>query len=384
MMIKLFNLFKKEDACTLLLPAEGEQAQRYRHFRKLLKNNYLALHRMADLEEAYYGGKPFTLQWVRMKYQELFEAVTQIISSFEGLSGSDVSLLVKARDAVGNVIEKEFSPEFEFLSTDMIIPFDAVKNAEMKKMTGSKAGNLALIRNVLGLPVPDGFAVTAYAFQHFMDENHLTKPVGKALEGLSVESGEEIDRISLKIREMILQSQVPPKIEAALMKAYAALEERNGPGLHIAVRSSAIGEDTEASFAGQYVTVLNVTKDNILHAYKTVIASKYSDRAISYRMYYGLEDCETPMCAAGIVMLDPKSSGVLYTQNPSDPSSEAMKINAVSGLGEYLVDGSASPDVFVIDKNSNTILEKHISVKEFRMVNLSGGGIDMENIPESE
>ncbi|MFA5905428.1 MAG: PEP/pyruvate-binding domain-containing protein, partial [Desulfobacula sp.] len=77
-------------------------------------------------------------------------------------------------------------------------------------------------------------------------------------------------------------------------------------------------------------------------------------------------------------------SGVLYTQNPSDPSSEAMKINVVSGLGEYLVDGSASPDVFLVDKKNNIILEKQISVKEFRMVNLSEGGIDLENVPESE
>ncbi|MBU4037360.1 MAG: hypothetical protein KKA35_13115 [Proteobacteria bacterium] len=89
-MLKLFNIFKKEDACTLLTPLEGKQAERYHHFRELLNNNYLALHRIADLEEAYYGGKPFTLQWVRIKYQELFEAISNIISSFEGLSKKDI------------------------------------------------------------------------------------------------------------------------------------------------------------------------------------------------------------------------------------------------------------------------------------------------------
>jgi hypothetical protein len=70
-MIKRFGYFKKEDACTLLVPLEGEHAQRYQHFRDLLKNNYIALHRAADIEEAYYGGRPFTLQWVKSKYRRL-------------------------------------------------------------------------------------------------------------------------------------------------------------------------------------------------------------------------------------------------------------------------------------------------------------------------
>ncbi|RJP56248.1 MAG: pyruvate, phosphate dikinase [Deltaproteobacteria bacterium] len=383
-MLNLFNFFKKEDACTLLTPLEGKQAERYRHFRELLKNNYLALHLIADLEEACYGGKPFTLHWVRMKYQKLFEAISNIISSFEGLSKKDISSLIRARDVIGNAINEEFRPEFEFLSKDIVIPFDALTSAEMKKMTGSKAGNLALIRNVLGLPVPDGFVVTAYAFQKFMDANGLNEPVAEALEEMSVESGEEIERVSRKIIDMIMQSPVPSEIEEALINAYAALEQKTVPGVHIAVRSSAIGEDTEASFAGQYSTELNVTKDHIIHAYKTVIASKYSARAISYRTHYGLDDRETPMCVAGIVMLNPKASGVLYTKNPTEPFSDAVKINAVLGLGEYLVDGSASPDVFVADKKRNIILEKHIGSKEFRMVNLSGGGIDLEKIPESE
>ncbi|MBF0467561.1 MAG: pyruvate, phosphate dikinase [Desulfamplus sp.] len=383
-MLKLFNLFKKQDTCTLLAPLAGKQAAKYGHFRTLLKNNYLALLRIADIEEAYYGVKPFTIQWVRLKYQELFEAITNIISAFEGLSSKDVDSLVLARDAIAKAIEKEFSPEFEFSSNDLVIPFDDITSVETKKMTGSKAGNLALVRNILGLPVPDGFAVTAYAFHRFMEENHLAEPVARLLEGLCVEYSEEIEKASLKIRDMIMHSRVPPEIELALVNAYRDLEQKSRKGVHIAIRSSAIGEDTEASFAGQYTTELNVTRDKIMDAYKKIIAGKYSSRAIFYRMHYGLEDVETPMCAAAVVMLDPESSGVLYTKNPSDPASDVVKINAVCGLGEYLVDGSASPDIFVADKKKDIILSRQISTKEFRMVNLNHGGIDLENIPESE
>jgi phosphoenolpyruvate synthase/pyruvate phosphate dikinase len=113
------------------------------------------------------------------------------------------------------------------------------------------------------------------------------------------------------------------------------------------MHSSAVGEDTKASFAGQYISELNVTRENILHAYKSVVASKYSPRAILYRLRYGLDDRETPMCVAGIVMIDSKSSGVLYTVDPSRPESSVLKISALWGLGEHLVSGEASPDVFL-------------------------------------
>ncbi len=382
--MSIFNFTKKDDACTLLTPVEGEKSKRYTCFREILKNNYTALHGIADIEEAYHGGKPFTLEWVRAKCREIFSAVGIIISSFEVMSGKAAPTLIQARDTLKKTIEEELKAEFEFLSHDLILPLEKITTAQMKRMTGSKAGNLGLIRNHLGMPVPDGFAITAYAFSTFMDANHLTEVVADALEGLSVDTGEQTGTVSRRIQEMIMAATLPKALETEMMRAYAEVEKKAGPVVHMAVRSSAIREDTEASFAGQYSTELNVTKANLLSAYKKVIAGKYSPRAISYRMHHGLGDRETPMCVAAIVMLDPKASGVLYTRNPADPGSDAVKINCVSGLGEYLVDGSGSPDIFLVDRANPIILEKHISLKEFRMVNQKGGGIDLESMPDSE
>ena len=154
--------------------------------------------------------------------------------------------------------------------------------------------------------------------------------------------------------------------------------------VRIAMRSSAVGEDTEATFAGQYDTVLNVTGENILDAYKTVLASKYSARAIAYRLRYGLDDRETPMCVLGIVMVNSQASGVLYSVDPSLTRSCPVKINSLWGIGEHLVDGSASPDVFLIDRIDEKILERHVAVKESRLVNLNAGGTGLESVPEHE
>lgn len=146
-MPKFLNFFKKEDSCTLLSPIEGEQVEKYTHFRALLRNNYVALNVIADMEQAYYGGRPITLQWLKIKCHELFDAVGNIISSFESLSGKKAESLSKARDAIAAAVVYELRSYLKLPSSDIIIPFEKITNADMKRMTGSKAGNLALIKN---------------------------------------------------------------------------------------------------------------------------------------------------------------------------------------------------------------------------------------------
>ncbi|MBA4367268.1 MAG: pyruvate, phosphate dikinase [Desulfobacterium sp.] len=383
-MNKILDFFKKQNTCTLLTPLEGEHSEKYLHFRTLLDNNHIALHRIADMESYCYGSKPFTLHQVEKNCHELTEAVSTIVSSLEALSGKDYTPLRLSMDRIGKAVDEELNPRMSFTDNDLVIPFENIRDTEFRRMVGAKAGNLALIQNILKLPVPYGFAATAYAYHRFMVENNLEESIAHALATIAEDTGKETEIVSEKLREMIMAAKVPVDMEEALMNAYTSLERKTRKGVHIAVRSSAIGEDTEASFAGQYATVLNVTKENIVHAYKTVIASKYSARAISYRLHYGLDDRETPMCVAGIVMIDSRSSGVLYTENPSQPSSGIMKINAIPGLGEHLVDGSASPDVFLIDKNENKIVEKQIVTKDFKLINLSTGGTALEKVAESE
>ena len=91
-----------------------------------------------------------------------------------------------------------------------------------------------------------------------------------------------------------MNADVPPALAGEIVQAYRDLEKRTRPGVRVAVRSSAVGEDTEATFAGQYETALNVVETGILEAYKRVLASKYSSRAMTYRLLYGLSDRRLP------------------------------------------------------------------------------------------
>ncbi len=145
-----------------------------------------------------------------------------------------------------------------------------------------------------------------------------------------------------------------------------------------------MGEDTAATFAGQYATVLNVVESGILEAWKQVLASKYSSRATTYRLRYGLTDQETPMAVAVVAMIDPRSSGVMYTNSPSGNDSRDVIISSVRGLAERLVDGSASPDLFVVDRKSLQIKDRRITRQDTRMVNLPAGGTVLQTVPAHE
>jgi pyruvate,water dikinase len=121
------------------------------------------------------------------------------------------------------------------------------------------------------------------------------------------------------------------------------------------VRSSAINEDGECSFAGQYTTILPVQKEGLMASYLAVLASKYTPEALSYRIHCGLTDEETPMAAMVVEMVDSITSGVIYTIEPAGQDLEHLFIHMVRGQGEALVSGRIIPQILAIDKKTMTL-----------------------------
>ena len=375
-----FNLFSRKKSCPLLVNEAGEIAEKYRHFMAFLSSNRTALGIISELEHLYYEGGPFTLAGVASRYQELLAATRALSAALNELSQGGYEGLVRAVERIDLEIAPIFAPRCLLPTGELVLPLEAL-GPEMVGMAGAKATNLALIRKFLGAPIPPGFVITARATHLFLQETGLAGPIQQRLDGLVPD---DLERQSRAIREMILQAEVPAPLAAKILQAYRDLEAKTAPEVRLAMRSSAVGEDTEASFAGQYETVLNVRRDNLLQAYKAVLASKYAPRAIFYRRRYGLEDHDTLMCVAGIMMVNSRSSGVLYTVDPSRPDSNLLKISAIWGLGEHLVSGEASPDEFWVDKQTGAIVQRLIGKKARRLINLPEGGTRLEDVPEAE
>ena len=381
--MSLFDLFSRKKTCDLLVNVDGKVVEKYRHFKDFLTHNRDALNAIAELEQTYYGGSSFSMGSAKKRYDDLLASTHKLIDALNGISKGKYAALSDVCDRINQESAPLFNAGVSTSTGEMVLAFESLR-PEMVKIAGSKATNLATVGNALGLAIPPGFVITAHAFERFLEESGLAASIQEMLADITTDMTPEMAEKCQAIQDRVLQARVPESLSNEILRHYAALEAKTHKNVRIAMRSSAVGEDTEASFAGQYITELNVTRENILHAYKSVVASKYSPRAILYRLRYGLDDRETPMCVAGIVMIDSKSSGVLYTVDPSRPESSVLKISAIWGLGEHLVSGEASPDVFFVDRSTGRILERDIRRKEMQLVNLDTGGVLLKKTPEAD
>ena len=375
--MSIFDFFSTKNACYLLSAAEGEHLAKYRHFRTLLNHNQDALRLMAELEQLYFSGSPFDALTVKRNYEGLFEHVLGLAKALDALSGGRFHRLADICRAIDGEISASVLPGPTDMGGDMVLPLEHV-SSDMLKLAGAKAVNLAIMKNTLQLPVPDGFIMTAGATTRFLEQSGLRARIRKMLARLSPEDLAAMEAGSAEIRQAVLDAEVPHQLANTILHAYEALESKAGKGVRIALRSSAVGEDTEASFAGQFATVLNVTRSGLLTAFKRVVASKYSPRALSYRQLLGLEDEETPMCVIGLVMVDAAASGVMYTVDPATMDAAHVTISSIWGLGEQLVGGNVSPDSFVVRKNDGEITEREIAAKTEMLVPLADGGTLLE------
>ena len=379
----ILDLFTRKRLCHLLVNRTGEIAAKYNHFMDFLSENRTTLAIISELEHLYYQGGPFTMTTVAARYRELRAATRALIAALNALSQGKYRDLDRAIDRINQKIAPILAPRCPLPTGELVLPLEAL-GPEMVRMAGAKATNLALIRKFVGAPVPPGFVITARATHLFFQETGLAGPIEERLSRLSPEAPELLDEASRVIRDLILAAEVPKQLAAEILRAYRDLEAKTRAQVRLAMRSSAVGEDSEASFAGQYATELNVTADHLLSAYKQVLASKYSPRAIAYRLRYGLEDWDTLMCVAGIMMVEARASGVLYTVDPARPDANRLKVSAIWGLGEYLVSGEAQPDAFFLDKQKVTITRRQIRRKTHRLLNLPEGGTRLEEVPAEE
>ena len=236
-------------------------------------------------------------------------------------------------------------------------------------LVGGKNANLGEMLSA-GIPVPPGFAVTAYAFKYFLEKTGLGQKIFEMLRKLDVNNTKELEETTRKIREMILAEPMPREIEEEIKKYYYELAKRLNADpntLRVAVRSSATAEDLpEASFAGQQETYLNVYgADSVVEHVKRCWASLFTARATFYRVAQGIPHERAYMSVTVQKMVNSKAAGVMFTLHPVTGDENVIVIESSWGLGESVVGGKVTPDEFVVDRKSMSIVEKRISNKTY-------------------
>ena len=235
------------------------------------------------------------------------------------------------------------------------VPLVGGKNAslgEMYQKLGSK-----------GIKVPNGFAITAYAYRYFLKYAGIEEEIKKVLKGLDTHDLYNLMAKGREVREIITHAEIPPDLTQAIYTAYDKLgaeftqkgsTDHSLNNVDVAIRSSATAEDLpDASFAGQQDTFLNIRgRRSVIDACRKCFASLFTNRAISYRHDKGFGQFEVSLSIAvqKMVRSDSAYSGVMFSIDTETGFRDAAFITAAYGLGENVVQGAVNPDEFYVFK----------------------------------
>ncbi len=269
------------------------------------------------------------------------------------------------------------------MKNDLILWFKDLRKEDIP-LVGGKCANLGEVWGMLGIPVPDGFAVTAYAYKVFLENTGADRKLESLLSQINESDMKSLEETSRKIRAYIEGLPMPSEIEEIISNSYEKLCENTGKKeIPVAVRSSATAEDLPgASFAGLQDTFLNVTRKNLLISIKKCWSSLFTPRVIAYRKEKGFSHRDILISVAVQQLLFSKASGVMFTIEPVSGAKDRVVINASWGLGEAIVSGQVTPDEYVVSKDKFRIIEKQVVKKGRQIVSDRKGGTKWEVVAE--
>jgi pyruvate,water dikinase len=361
---------------------------RYACFKDLLSSNTEILNIISEFEDKLRGQDIFGMSYVRSQATRAVFHCLRMAKSLDDLSHHRYPMLFPVVDRLNQAIKEELGKRRDLALTEYVMSYSSITK-EMVDWVGGKNANLGELLNRTHLPIPRGFAITTRAYEYFIDSNGLYEEINRLRRNLLIDRGDPslTESVSESIQSLICASPIPDDLADAVLAAYdelarggASTDDSQCPELKVAMRSSAIGEDSELSYAGQYLSLLNVPRKKLLDAYKQIISSLFSSRALSYRLNKGIRDEDIAMSVACIEMIDSVASGVMYSRHPFHLDENCVLINAVWGLGPYAVDGVVTPDTYALTKEESPKMPP--PVVSYKPVKLVAG--EREGVEEKE
>ncbi|MFH1285970.1 MAG: phosphoenolpyruvate synthase [Candidatus Micrarchaeota archaeon] len=252
-----------------------------------------------------------------------------------------------------------------------VLWFEEVNKGSIAQ-AGGKGANLGEM-TALGMPVPPGFLVTSEAYFKFIHANEIEKLIGELTSSLDVHDNVQLNEVSVRVKEAVLNGKIPEDIRTDIIKSYLKLCGVDVPGkddeVYVAIRSSATAEDLpEASFAGQQATFLNEKGvGNVVRAVQRCWASLFEPRSIFYRNENGFDHLKVGLCAVVQKMVQSERAGVMFSIDPVANDPDVISIEAAYGLGELVVSGTITPDLYHVDKKTMTIVKRMIARQEWML-----------------
>ncbi|MBI5325094.1 MAG: hypothetical protein HZB41_07480 [Ignavibacteriae bacterium] len=383
------NIFNKSNQYEADTKQPSAHIEKFNSFSSILESNNRALTIISDLEEKTSGDFIYDINYINIAIDNLNNIVESLIDNLKSLGGKKYEILKSKNDIIKKEILKELILKTDIPKDEFTIPISNLDKSKASSV-GSKNAQIGELKNKLNMLVPDGFAISAWAYKFFLDSNDLQNKITNILKKVDIKNYRDLEKVSTDISLLIINSKIPEILSNTILNSYDNLIE---PFLLneievssiknlVSVRSSAIGEDTKLSFAGQYSTCLGVRRENLIESYLKVIASKFSPKAIYYFLSHELTESDLAMSVGCVSMVNARSSGVIYTSNPINPDDNTILINSIFGLGKLLVDGTITPDQFILSKTNFEIINIFPAYKEMKLVLNINGDVSIKEIPE--
>jgi pyruvate,water dikinase len=352
---------------------------RYGTFRELLSLNDECLEILASIQE--------DLQYTTAREEVLadrvasiFDRTDRVVEALGTLTARDHPVLARAARAQRREVERHLAASRARPTTALSASLSDVDISAAGDV-GSKAAHLGEVKNRLRLPVPDGFALTAEAYRQFC-ETPVWMRVRDATRRADLGDLGALQEIASRLTGMVMELPLPRELEAAITEGTRALLEAPAG---LSVRSSAVGEGDERTFAGQFLSLLGVPPGEAVDAYRRVVASRFSDRALCYRLSGGLAEVDSPMAVLVLPFIRARTSGVLYTRDPGAPKGEALWVSATRGPASEIGAGASLADLFVVARGrGHRVLEQRIATKGDPRAPREGGGLVRPASPADE
>lgn len=278
-----------------------------------------------------------------------------------------------------------------------ILRFDEIGIEDVPYVGGKNASLGEMYTNLVpkGVNIPNGFAITAYAYRYLLKETGADKKIKEILSDLDTSDMDNLAQRGSRVRSLIKSLEFPEDLTKAIIEAYKKMEKIYGKNVDVAVRSSATAEDLpDASFAGQQDTYLNIFGyESIIDACKRCFASLFTNRAISYRQdkHFDHFSIALSITVQKMVRSDLACSGVMFSIDTESGFKDAVLLTGAYGLGENVVQGAVNPDEWYIFKPSlrkgkKAILSKKVGEKAIKMIYSNSGVAPTKNIsvPEAD
>ena len=357
-------------------PVPGLEA-RIGFLREVLHANNAALGVIAQIQAALAGERSASGAEVRRMVAAVTVQTYRMITNLNRMTVNRFRGLGRRFDEIRTRLARkvEVTPFLGIVAP--VVPLGEV-GAPMAEVLGQKSAFLGEARRILEGRVPDGFTTTVTAYRDFMATGRLGERIADLMAALDPTDVAGCFGVAAKITQMIETAAVPPSLAQAIQAA--AGQVAGGEAPRFAVRSSALQEGgLEMSFAGQYRSLLNVSPEGVVDAFRRVVASKYSPQAITYRLGRGFDDDEVAMCCCVIRMVDAAAAGVLYSACRTTSGTRTL-LQAVRGLGLSAVDGSAAPDTYFLDRAASRVVERRAGRQTVLLRCAAGEGTEHEEV----